>query len=109
MKALCDVKLNKNKMNIYSKMTPLDLQDRPVKKQEPVAKMAEFQYINKFKSAAYAFVLFILLSHKVAYKILDLIIKVFTNSVEVIDEMENPMMLGTLVMAVIMSLIIFIF
>ena len=94
-------------------MTPLDLQDRPVKKQEaPVtnsSKMGDFQYINKFKSAAYAFVLFILLSHKVAYKILDLIIKVFTNNVEVIDEMENPMMLGTIIMAILMALVIFIF
>ncbi len=91
-------------------MTPLELQTKPLKPiEKKVDDIGGFQYVNKFKSAIYAFILFILLSHKVAYKILDLIIKVFTNNVEVIDENENPLLLGTFIMATLMAIIIFIF
>jgi len=76
--------------------------------QQPPQKQ-EFQYVSKFKSAIYAFILFILLSHRVAYKVLDLIIKVFTSNVEVIDENDNPLILGTFIFAVIIALVIFIF
>lgn len=69
----------------------------------------DFQYKNKIRSAVYVFILFIILSNKVSYKILDLIIKVFTNNVEIIDENENPMFLGVLIMSFLMSLIIFMF
>lgn len=68
-----------------------------------------FQYKNKFKSAVYVFVLFVLLSNKVSYKILDLIVQVFSSSIEVIDENENPVFLGYFIMALIMSLIVFVF
>lgn len=86
-------------------LTPVE-QPKPLY-QEP--KKEQFQYINKFKSAIYASILFILLSHKVAYKVLDLIIKVFTNNLDVIDDNDNPLILGTLIFAAIIALIIFIF
>jgi hypothetical protein len=66
-----------------------------------------FQYVSKFKSALYASVLFILLSHTVAYKVLDLILKVFTSSIEVIDDNENPQILGSIIMALIVGLVVF--
>jgi len=72
-------------------------------------KKQDFQYISKFKSAIYASILFIVLSHKVAYKVLDLIIKVFTHNVEVIDENDNPLMLGTFIFAVLIAIVVFIF
>jgi hypothetical protein len=80
------------------------------KKQVPAVLSPEspgFQYVSKFKSALYASVLFILLSHKVAYKVLDLILKVFTNSIEVIDDNENPQILGSIFMALIVGLVVF--
>lgn len=76
---------------------------------QPVKVNDNFQYMNKFKSAVYASVLFIILSHKVSYKVLDLILKVFINNIEIIDENENPQILGTLIFAVLIALIIFIF
>ena len=50
-----------------------------------------------------------MLSHTVSYKILDLIIKVFSNSIDIIDENENPLILGTIIMAFLTAIIIFIF
>lgn len=70
---------------------------------------ADFEYKNKFKSAIYVFILFIILSNKVAYKILDLIIKVFSNKIEIIDECETPLFLGILIMAFLFAIIIFLF
>lgn len=93
-------------------MTPLDqahIKQKDSIKVKTEPKLGEFQYVNKFKSALYAFILFIILSHKVAYKILDLIIKVFTNNIDVIDENDNPIMLGTIIMAFLVAIIIFIF
>ena len=88
-------------------LAPIEMQEQPLQKKS--VEKQEFQYVNKFKSAIYTFVLFIILSHKVAYKVLDLIIKVFTHNIEVIDENDNPMILGTLIMAVLFALIIFLF
>jgi hypothetical protein len=73
------------------------------------ADTGKFQYVNKFKSALYAAILFVVLSHKVAYKVLDLIIKVFISSIEVIDGDENPQILGTIIMSLIIGIFIFIF
>lgn len=68
-----------------------------------------FQYKNKLKSGLYAFVLFAVLSQKVSYKILDLIVKVFSNKIEVVDDNENPLFLGIIIMSSICGLAIFMF
>ena len=86
----------------------MQLQQSPIQYPEQ-SDTRNFQYVNKFKSALYAAILFIILSHKVAYKILDLIIKVFISSIEVIDEDENPQILGTIIMALIIGFIVFLF
>jgi uncharacterized membrane protein (DUF106 family) len=91
-------------------VTPYDLQDKPVVQDTGYQKKStaqSFQYGNKFRSAVYAALLFILLSQKVSYKILDLLIKVFSNRVDMIDEDDNPHFIGTIVMAVLIGLIIF--
>lgn len=69
----------------------------------------KFQYINKFKSALYAFLLFIILSNKVAYKILDIIVNVFTNNTEILDSAENPTLLASFINGLIVFVIIFLF
>ena len=86
------------------------LPEKKVKTTVPIVKDHQsFQYTNKIKSALYAFILFIILSHKVAYKVLDLILKVFTSKIEIINDEENPQLLGTLIMAFIVGLVIFVF
>jgi hypothetical protein len=65
-------------------------------------------YTNKFKTAIYVFILFVLLSHQVAYKVLDMIVKVFTNNIEITNEYGEPMPLGILIMGSIVSFMTFI-
>lgn len=72
-------------------------------------KLEEFQYSRKIKLGVIASLLFLILSNKVAYKILDIIVNVFTNNVRVIDDNECPQILGTMIMSVIIGIVIFIF
>ena len=72
-------------------------------------KIDDFQYSRKIKLGVIAALLFLLLSNKVAYKILDIVINVFTNNVRVIDENECPQIMGIMIMSFIVGIIIFIF
>lgn len=98
-------------------ITPYDVQDKSLqdlKNVGPVTnsvkqKNKDFQYGNKFRSGLYAAILFILLSQRVAYKILDLIVKVFSNRVDVIDDDDNPQFIGTIIMALLIGIVIFLF
>lgn len=72
-------------------------------------KIEDFQYSRKIKLGVIAALLFLLLSNKVAYKILDIVINVFTNNVRVIDDNECPQIMGTMIMSLIVGIIIFIF
>jgi len=72
-------------------------------------KMDDFQYMYKLRSAVCVFILFLLLSNKVAYKVLDIIAKVFSNNINIIDDQENPQFMGTFIMAVIIAFVIFVF
>lgn len=69
----------------------------------------DFNYVNKFKSAAYSFILFIIFSHKVAYKVLDLIINIFTNKIDIIDDNDTPLITGSIIFGIIIFIIIFLF
>ena len=71
-------------------------------------KLEEFQYSRKLKLGVIASILFLLLSNKVAYKILDIIVNVFTNNVKVIDDYECPQVIGTIIMSIIVGVVIFI-
>lgn len=72
-------------------------------------KLDDFQYSRKIKLGVIAAVLFLILSNKVAYKILDIILNVFTNNIKVIDDNECPQIIGTMIMSIIVGIVIFIF
>lgn len=72
-------------------------------------KIEDFQYSRKLKLGVIAAVLFLLLSNKVAYKILDIIVSIFSNNIKVIDDNECPQILGIIIMSIIIGLVIFIF
>lgn len=64
-------------------------------------------FVYKFKIAIYCFILFILLSNKNTYKIIDIIIKIFRkNTNDIIDENGEPLIFGICISALIFSLII---
>jgi hypothetical protein len=66
-------------------------------------------YICKFKTAVYVSVLFALFSLPIAYKILDMIAKLISNNIDLIDyECEEALPLGRLLMSIIVGIIIFI-
>lgn len=93
-------------------VTPYDLMNKTPQKdlQKPKDTNKVYnEYSTKFRSAIYAAILFILLSHRVSYKILDIILKMFTSRLEAIDEEENPVLMGTIIMAGLIGLIIFLF
>lgn len=69
----------------------------------------KFSYTNKFKSAVYACILFILLSHKISYKITSIIFSLFTSRNDIINDYGEPLPLGIFVNALILGIIIFIF
>lgn len=73
------------------------------------SKSKPFLFINKFKTAVIAFILFIILSNKVSYKILDLILKLFSKNTEIIDDEDNPLLLGIFINAFILAFLLFIF
>jgi hypothetical protein len=66
-------------------------------------------YITKFKTSLYTFVLFLLLSSTSAYRILDIILKLITPNIDIIDEdCGEPALLGRVIMGTILSIILFI-
>ena len=92
-------------------ITPYDLQDKII---APIPKNNKettntFSYTNKIRCAFIVFIMFIVLSHKVAFKVLDLILKVFANNINILDADDNPLFVGTIIMAIIFAIFIFIF
>jgi hypothetical protein len=91
-------------------VTPYDLQDKII---APISNNNEnintFSYTSKIRFAFIVFILFIILSHKVAFKVLDLILKVFANNINILDADDNPLFVGTIIMAIIFAIFIFIF
>jgi hypothetical protein len=66
-------------------------------------------YVNKFKTAFYGFLLFIILSLPVSYKILDMIAKIISNNIELYDlNYDEPSPLGRVVMGLLFFILIFI-
>lgn len=66
-------------------------------------------FIKKIKIAIYCFILFIILSNKNSYKILDIIIKTFReDSNDIINESGKPQLLGIIIMGIIFSILILI-
>jgi len=66
-------------------------------------------YICKFKTAVYVSLVFALLSLPIAYKILDMVAKLISANIELIDyECEEALPLGRLIMSIIVGIIVFI-
>ena len=67
----------------------------------------KINYIYKFKISLYCIILFIILSNKNTYKIIDLVVKIFRKDTnDIIDDYGNPLILGTGISALIFALII---
>jgi hypothetical protein len=66
-------------------------------------------YICKFKTAVYVSIVFALLSLPIAYKILDMIAKLISANIELVDyECDEALPLGRLIMSIIVGVIAFI-
>ena len=68
-----------------------------------------FLYVVKFKTAIYSFVLFILLSNKIAFNVLDTIFTSLFNRIEILNDKNEITPLATFIMAIFFGLCIFIF
>jgi len=65
-------------------------------------------YTAKFKTAFYGSILFAILSLPTAYKILDIIGKLFSNNIDIVDEYGEAQPLGRVLMALLIGLVLFI-
>ena len=69
-----------------------------------------FLYVLKIKTAIYGFVLYILLSSITSFKVLNLIFKnIFNNSVELLNDKNEPSFLARIIMAFIIAIVLFTF
>lgn len=71
-------------------------------------KIYYFQYKTKLRIAIIGFILYLLLSTPTSFKILNLIIEQFVN-IKIINEQNEPSILGKFIMAFIIAIILFIF
>jgi len=70
----------------------------------------EFMYSMKLRTAIIGFILFLLLSTQVSYKILQTIFNnFFHNQSLILNEKNNPTFFSKLIMASIIAIILFIF
>jgi hypothetical protein len=68
--------------------------------------LPDFLYGMKIKTAVYGFVLYLLLSNNIAFKILNMI---FNNSIILLNDKNEPSILARLIMAFIIAFCLFIF
>jgi hypothetical protein len=66
----------------------------------------DFLYVMKIKTAIYGFVLYLLLSNDIAFKILNMI---FNNSIVLLNDKNEPSILARFIMAFIIAFCLFIF
>ena len=69
-------------------------------------KMPEFEYKMKLKMAIYGFVLYLLLTTTTSFKILATL---FNNSLELLNDKNEPSILAKIIMATIIAFILFFF
>jgi hypothetical protein len=68
--------------------------------------LPDFLYIMKLKTAIYGFILYLLLSNSIAFKILNMI---FNNTIVLLNDKNEPSILARLIMAFIIAFCLFIF
>lgn len=86
-------------MDIYKR------DDNQGTKQKP----KDFLYGLKIRTAIIGFILYLLLSGKTAFRILNIIISSIVNNIEIINEQKEATLLGRLIMAIFIAIILFIF
>lgn len=86
-------------MDIYKK------DDNEGVKQKP----KDFFYGLKLRTALIGFILYLLLSGKTAFRILNIIVSSIVNNIEIINEQKEATLLARLIMAIIIGIILFIF
>lgn len=83
---------------VYSPPQPIDI--------APQKNMYEV-YVAKFKTAIYGAIIFSVLSLPIAYKIMDMIGKLISNNVEIVDEYGEALPLGRAIMALFVFILLF--
>jgi len=69
-------------------------------------KLPEFEYKMKLKAAIIGAVFYLLLSNQTAFKILGMI---FNNSLQLLNDKNEPLILAKIIMAIIIAFFIFFF
>jgi len=69
-------------------------------------KLPDFEYKMKLKTAIYGFVLYLLLSSNTAFKLLGIL---FNNSLELLNDKNEPSILAKIIMASFIAFILFFF
>lgn len=77
------------------------------KLEEP--KKKEFYYTLKIRTAILGFILYLILSSNIAFKILNLLFSVLINNFEIINEKNEVTFIAKLIMATIIAIILFVF
>jgi len=78
-------------------------------KTEKKEKPKDFFYTLKLRTALIGFLLYLLLSGKTAFRILNIIISSIVNNIEIINEQKEATLLARLIMSFIIAIILFIF
>lgn len=93
--------MNNDKM--YYKYKKLEKDSHKEKKENDNS----ITFVYKFKIAIYCFILFILLSNKNTYKILDIIIRIFRKDTkDIINENGDPLIFGVCISGLIFAILI---
>jgi hypothetical protein len=69
-------------------------------------KLPDFEYKMKLKTAIYGFVLYLLLSSNTAFKLLGIL---FNNSLQLLNDKNEPSILAKIIMASFIAFILFFF
>lgn len=95
--------------NQNTNLNPKLIEKKNNKKKDTNNNNNNIPFIKKIKIAIYCFILFIILSNKNSYKILDIIIKTFRqDSSDIINENGKPQLFGIIIMGIIFSILILI-
>ncbi len=78
-------------------------------KNEIKEKPKDFFYSLKLRTAIIGFLLYLLLSGKTAFRVLNIIISSIVNNIEIINEQKEATILARIIMAIIIAIILFIF
>ena len=94
--------------NNYIKNTPDFVYSPPQPMDMRFQKSTYEMYVSRFKTAIYGAIIFTIFSLPFAYKILDIIGKLFSNNVELIDEYGEVQPFGRFIMALLVGILLFI-